>query len=102
MDEQPEDEEEQKNLDACRRWTAGWPTLECDSQKFAFVMTKGQGKVLDNNEEWKKNKEALIPKIAQQAAALCVKWMEDYGRMHTDLHPGNVRELYACMHDRRR
>jgi hypothetical protein len=91
---------EVSNLKACQRYTFG-PNKECSTDEFALVMVKGKGAVLEKNAGWQANKQALIPKIAQQAAAMCVDWMHKYGRMHTDLHPGNVSCLAARVHDHR-
>jgi hypothetical protein len=88
--------EEVANLKACQRYTFG-PSMDCKSGMFGLVMHKGQGTVLDSVPGWKANKKELIPKIAEQAAAMAVQWMNKYGRMHTDLHPGNVSRLYAAL-----
>jgi predicted unusual protein kinase regulating ubiquinone biosynthesis (AarF/ABC1/UbiB family) len=81
--------EEVGNLKACQRYTYG-PNIDCKGGMSAIVMHKGQGTVLDSVAGWKANKQALLPIIAQQTAAMAVDWMHKYGRMHTDLHPGNV------------
>jgi hypothetical protein len=91
--------QEVSNLKACQRYTFG-PNMDC-SGDWALVMVKGQGAVLVKDAGWIANKQALIPRIAQQVAAMCVDWMHKYGRMHTDLHPGNVSCLAARVHNQR-
>jgi hypothetical protein len=96
-EDRPSDEEV-ANLVACHRFTDG-PTKDCRSGHFALVMKKGEGSVLESNADWKANKKALMPKIAQQTAAMAVQWMKTYERMHTDLHPGNVSQSTARFGD---
>jgi hypothetical protein len=88
-------DEEVGNLKACERYTFG-PSIDCKSGEFALVMVKGKGTLLGNVASWTANQQELLPKIAQQVAAMCVDWMKKYGRMHTDLHPGNVSQCLSA------
>jgi hypothetical protein len=96
VDAEDVNEYEAGNLQACHRLVANWATTNFHELK-GIVMHKGIGTtMLDKSHAWENShqgsaqRQAIIDHVAPQVAAMVVKWMHQYGRMHTDPHSGNV------------